>query len=119
MTALPQSDFFEKLLASKKAEALSWLRSSSTECMRTFGEMDTVKSVAFVESLYALGAIKVWAVKINDEYWVENTGLLVVELPLDIQQRLALFEFEARHAESHGFSGEADIDQPYLSFKID
>jgi hypothetical protein len=114
-----QAEFFQRLLASKKAEALGWLCVRSDDAFRTLGEMDTPESVSFVERLYAAGATKVWAVKIEEYAEGENTGLLVVEAPNDPRRRSELFAFEARHAESRGFCGEDDAGQPYLFFQLD
>src|SRR2546427_6067499 len=96
--------FVDKLLSSRKAEALAWLKGGSAGSFRNIGEMDTTEeSVAFIERLYSLGAKTVLAVDIIQWEQAENTGNLLVELPRDRFIRSELFAFEKQHAESMGF----------------
>jgi hypothetical protein len=118
MDELFHRKFIEKLLASRKAEALAWLNSPSS--FRNLGELArTEASVTFVKRIYSLGAIKVLAVEIIDYPEGENTGKLLVELPEDRFLRGELFAFEREFAESMGFDGTADEGQRYLFLKLD
>jgi hypothetical protein len=112
--------FVSKLLASPKAEALSWLKGGSDKSFRNLGEMDaTEQSIAFVERIYALGARNVLAVKIVKWGAGENSGDLLVELPRDRFIRSELFAFEEQFAQSVGLDGSSDHGQLYLYLKLD
>ncbi len=112
--------FIRRLLDSKHAEALEWLRKASPDSFRNLGEMDsTEESIRFVQNLYDLGAQKVVAVEIDEYDEGENTGHLVVELPPDPLPRQKLFAFERQHAESLGFDGVEDTGQQHLYLKLD
>lgn len=110
----------QSLLASNKAEALTWLRAATPQSFRNIGEMDTTEeSIRFIQHLYDLGATTVLAVEIDEYPDGQNTGNLLVELPNDSDARARLFSFERDHAESHGFDATPDTDQPYLYLKLD
>jgi hypothetical protein len=110
----------DKLLSSRKAEALAWLKGGSAKSFRNIGEMDmTEESIAFIERIYSLGAKTVLAVDIIEWERGENTGKLLVELPRDRFLRSELFAFENQLAESMGFDGAEDVGQRYLFFKLD
>jgi hypothetical protein len=112
--------FVDKLLASRKAEALAWLKGGSAKSFRNIGELDTTEeSIAFIQRLYSLGAKTVLAVKIIEWEQGENTGNLLVELPRDRFLRSELFAFGKQHAESMGFDDTEDMGQRYLYFKLD
>jgi hypothetical protein len=120
MDKLLHRNFVAKLLASRKAEALVWLKGGSEKSFRNIGELDTTEeSIAFIERLYALGAKTVLAVEIIEWELGENTGNLLVELPRERFPRSELFAFEKQHAESMGFDGTTDHGQAYLYFKLD
>jgi hypothetical protein len=112
--------FVDKLLASRKAEALTWLQAGSEKSFRNIGELETTEeSVAFIERIYSLGAKTVLAVEIIQWEQGENTGKLLVELPRDRFLRSELFAFEKQHAESMGLDGAEDVGQLYLYLKLD
>jgi hypothetical protein len=112
--------FIKKLLGSRKAEALSWLKGGSATSFRNIGELGTTEeSVGFIQSLYSMGARTVLAVEIIEWELGENTGNLLVELPQDRFLRKQLFAFEKEHAASMGFDGTADEGQLYLYLKLD
>jgi hypothetical protein len=113
-------EFVQKLLATRKAEALAWLKGGSATSFRNIGEFKTTEeSIAFIERLYSLGAKTVLAVEIYEWKRGENTGNLLVELPRDRFLRSELFAFGDQHAQSMGFVGEEDVGQAYLYFKLD
>jgi hypothetical protein len=112
--------FVDKLLSSRKAEALAWPKGSSAKSFHNIGELATTEeSLAFVQSIYSLGARAVAAVKIMTYDQDENTGDLLVELLRDRFLRSELFAFQKKHAESKGFDGTEDNGQLYLYFKLD
>jgi hypothetical protein len=117
---MSQDPFFEKLLASHKAEALEWLRASSPASFRNLGEMETTEeSIDYVQRLYDAGAVKVLAVEIDEYGSDQNTGHLLVQLPSDKAARRRLFHLEKQQAESVGYDGKNDDGQEYLYFKLD
>jgi hypothetical protein len=84
MDKLLRRKFIKKMLATRKAEALTWLKGGSPTSFRNLGEMATTEeSVAFVEHLYSLGAKNVLAVKIVEWEKGENSGDVLIELPKD------------------------------------
>lgn len=110
-------DFVREMLSSKKAEALSWLRASGPTSVRNLGELDTTDaSIAFVETIYNLGAVEVLAVQIEEYPEGQSTSYLMARLPSD--QRDRLFAFEREHAESHGFDGTEDDGQEWLFIDV-
>ena len=112
--------FVAKLLATRKAEALTWLKGGSKKSFRNIGELDTTEeSIAFIERIYSLSAKTVLAVEIIEWEQGENSGKLLVEMPRDRFKRSELFAFEKQHAESMGFDGTDDIGQLYLYLKLD
>jgi hypothetical protein len=112
--------FIEEMLATKKAEALEWLRASSPNSFRNLGEMDTTEeSIEYVQRFYDAGAVTVLAVEIGEYDGVQNTAHLLVQLPADKPTRMRLFQMENDHAESEGFDGCNDDGQEYLYFKLD
>jgi hypothetical protein len=120
MDELFHRKFIEKLLASRKAEALGWLNAGSPASFRNLGELGTTEeSVALVKRIYSLGATNVLAVEIIEYPEGENTGKLLVELPKDRFSRAELFAFEREFAESMGFDATADEGQRYLFLKLD
>lgn len=109
-----------KLLRSRKAEALQWLRDVSDASFRNLGEMGTTEeSIEYVQRLYDAGAMQVIAVEIYEYELGQNTGHLLVQLPRDAAPRLRVFELEREQAERGGFDGVEDTGQEYLYFKLD
>ena len=101
-------------------EALQWLKEGPT-LDRTLGELPTREaSVKLVEKLYALGALKVWAVRIESSDPAEgNTGKLLIGLPMEKQSRQKLFRWAAKEARRHGFDPETDTGQQHLFVMLD
>jgi hypothetical protein len=80
----------------------------------------TEEALAFVETLYAAGALEVWVTGIYDEDWrIEAKGgpyadTLIVHLPPEEEKRLALFEIADEEALREGFAPESDTGQKEL-----
>ena len=115
--------FIEELLSGASAEALGWLRGAPGDADRSLGDMAHDESVQLVERLYAMGAMKVHAVQMEQTPGTddESTNHLLIELPVAPDQaeaRASLFEFENQFAESEGFEGEADRGQKFLYLKL-
>lgn len=95
-------------------EALSWLKTGDGK-ERTIGEssenMDATDSLAFVQELYARGAVQVRAIEIEAYDFLETTSTLIVALSSDTSARARLFEMEAAIAEEGGFDPETDHGQ--------
>ncbi len=112
--------FVERMLATNKAEALSWLQGSPAGSFRNLGEMETnEESVAYVKRLYDAGAVEVIAVKIDEYDQDQNTGHLIVRLPEARYAREQVFALEREQAEAYGFDGSPDQGQTYIYLKLD
>ncbi len=108
------------MLATNKAEALSWLQGGPAGSFRNLGEMETnEESVAYVKRLYDAGAVEVIAVKIDEYDQDQNTGHLIVRLPETRYAREQVFALEREQAEAHGFDGSPDQGQTYIYLKLD
>lgn len=120
----PRDDaaFIKELLSGASAEALGWLRGAPEDAYRSLGELPYDESMQLVERLYALGATKVHAVKIEQTPGTddESTNHLLIELPPpdNTEARARLFEYENQYAESEGFEGEPDRGQKFLYLKL-
>jgi antitoxin component YwqK of YwqJK toxin-antitoxin module len=101
-------------------EALSWL-SETKQPSRTLGEaMSPDDSLSFIKELYTLGAVAVHAVEIDGTAEkVQNTGRLVIELPVQAARRRKLFKFCGQVARDLGFDPDADTGQRYLLLMLD
>lgn len=105
--------------ASKKAEALKWLEKSNGR--NTLGELlSTEDSIALVKEAYVAGAEEVLAIEI-DEYGEghENTGKLIVKVPLEAPARERVFRWCAKQAEAQGYEGEVDQGQSHIFVSLD
>jgi hypothetical protein len=99
-------------LSGPHTEALAWLR-AGPDNSRSLGEMSNSESSSLLNQLYALGAESVIAVGLQSENaaWCRY---LLVQLPARSDYRSALFAFERRNVEEHGYEGQADEGQEYL-----
>jgi hypothetical protein len=101
-------------------EALSWL-TEVRQPSRSLGEMKGQNaSLHLVKKLYALGAVAVHAVEIDegaDED--QNTGKLVVELPHSPEIRMGLLKFCGRLAKKQGFDPDPNVGQRYALLILD
>ncbi|HVH66393.1 MAG TPA: hypothetical protein VM716_00850 [Gemmatimonadales bacterium] len=106
-----------------KYEARAWLRANqnpSPFASNRFGPK--AAAVAFIDSLYNLGADTVYVVDVEeDSSWIRQEGgpyadALWVRLPTDLAVRARLFGVGAREARHEGFDPYADRGQQYLFF---
>lgn len=85
------------------------------------GELPTTEaSLAMANELYARGATRVTAVKIDRyETGEENTGKLIVSLPKEPSARERLFAWCAECAEERGLEADRDTGQDHLLVMLD
>jgi hypothetical protein len=102
----------------ERYEAREWLQSNPNESALAGNRFEgTADALAFVEHLYAEGAVHVSVTGISDEPWrIELEGgpyadTLIVELPADGSQRSVLFRICNEEAWREGFSPELDSGQ--------
>jgi hypothetical protein len=109
--------FCKKLLAEKNPRELSeWLRDKS----HTLGELPNDESSSLLaEELYAAGAAHVYGVEIHIYPGGENTGKLVIELPLDASARKKVLDWAAKIAHQQGFDAYSDVGQQYVFVMLD
>ncbi len=116
-----ESPLIQRMLSAPETkEVLGWLKSGQSG-MRTLGELpDQESSIELAEEVYALGATKVWAVKI-DNYGPdgENTGKLIVSLPKEPRKRKKVFAWCGEWAEQTGYDPEEDVGQEHLFVMLD
>lgn len=111
----------DELLASPNSkEVLAWLKEAPPDT-RTLGEMPTTEaSLAMANELYARGATRVTAVKIDRyETGEENTGKLIVSLPKEPSARERVFAWCAECAEERGLDADRDTGQDHLFVLLD
>lgn len=114
------NELIQELLADpEKMEALDWLKSSTDKCEHTLGEMPPDESLKMIQEVYALGAAHVWAVEIDKDDDLEETGKLVLELPASNEERKQVFIWAANWAKRLGFDPEPDLGQSHLFVMLD
>lgn len=87
----------KRLLETRKAEAVEWLKGHSRASRKTLDELSARKSLSLISELYDGGAVKVFAVDIDiDPKGNEHSDKLVVALPKDEAQRQAIRKACAR-----------------------
>lgn len=80
-----------RLLSTRTANALEWLKASSANSNRTLGKLNGAKSISLVTSLSEAGAVDILAVDIDeDRAGNQNADKLIVVLPTDQTQRQAI-----------------------------
>jgi len=106
-----------------KYEAQAWLRANqnpSPLASNRFGPKQ--RAVAFIDSLYQLGAETVYVVNVEeDSSWILQEGgpyadALWIRLPSDPALRAGLFAVDEREARGEGFDPDRDHGQQYLYF---
>src|SRR5688500_16769130 len=102
-----EAKFLKKMLRTRKAQALEWLRAEPSET-RTVGELAPKDALALVRRIYEAGAPKVLVVDIQDGPMGEDANALMVELPPDPKSRKRLFQLQAEVVEPLGFEGDVD-----------
>jgi hypothetical protein len=86
-----------RLLSSRTASAMEWLKTDSTNSKKTLAELNTAKSIALVTAFYDAGAVDVLAVDIDeDPKGNVNADKLVIILPTDQEKRQAIRKLCAR-----------------------
>ena len=106
------------------AEALAWLQEASDPQERTISGgpgSETAwladRATCIVKGLYALGAVVVTAVEIEDldeQGTHQDTSTLIVELPQDTAKRVLLFAWKSGFAYGTGWDPDIDNGQKYL-----
>lgn len=106
----------EMMERGKRANAVEWIKAGS----HTLGEMSHRASRGLISTLSRLGCLEIVACEIDDYGGgAENTGHLVVELPSEPKQRMAVFKQLAHLAEKQGYSGDQDDGQRFGYIKLD
>ncbi|MFO1488725.1 MAG: hypothetical protein U1F65_09630 [Verrucomicrobiota bacterium] len=107
-----------KKLDRKGYEATKWIATTGNHAPFASNHFKSrEEALAFIRSLYRLGATAVFAAHIRDEpERIKDEGgpysdSLFVYLPSDRSRRKALFEVEAREAKSEGFAPTEDNGQ--------
>lgn len=102
-------------------EARAWLESNPNPYAFAGNRFaSTEEALAFVNTLYEAGALKVYVTGIYDEKWrIDAEGgpyadTLIVRLPSDTESRKILFEISNEEAVSEGFLPEKDTGQEEL-----
>jgi hypothetical protein len=109
--------FCRQMLTSGAPQDVStWIQEPGT----TLGERDRRASRALASRLFAQGAQHVWACEVDQtEPGRQNTGHLVVQLPLAAEQRKALLRTLDRLAREQGYEGDFDDGQMFAYVKLD
>jgi hypothetical protein len=106
--------FLNRMLRTRKAEALEWLRAQTDKSTRVLGELGHKEAIALVRRFYEAGALQVLAVDIHDWARGQSCNDLIVELPSDEQSRQRLFKLQAEVVLPQGFEGDVDKRQKHL-----
>lgn len=114
-----KNDFCLDLIENtESAPVMSWLQDKSKS--RTLGELEgTEESIEFIQKVFDLGAVQVFAVEIDSYEDEENTGKLCIELPENPELRRQVLAWTGEIAEELGFEEEADIGQRYVFVMLD
>ncbi len=97
-------------------ELVSWLERTKHE--KELGEMDRREALRFAKKLYALGAVKVWAVRIeHDEDGAEYSRRLIIALPDSAGQQGKIFKLCADPARPYldGSAPAARVGKHFMS----
>jgi hypothetical protein len=110
-----ETKFLKKMLRTRKAEALEWLRAETPDSMRVLGEyLDNEAALGLVQRMYDAGAVKVLVIDIKDWAGGESSNDLLVELPSEARPRRRLLEIQAELVVPEGFEGDVDEGQQYV-----
>jgi hypothetical protein len=69
--------------------------------------------------VFDAGAVRIFAVEIDDEGDFENTGKLCIELPDDPNLRQRILDWTEEIAREQGFDQEPDVGQRYVFIMLD
>ncbi len=111
-------DFCKELLANNNPQELkTWLYDGKS----TLGEMQTnEKSVSLANKAYEAGAINIYGIDLEvDPELGSNTGMLVVELPDEKEERQLVLDWAAPIAHKQGFDAYSDVGQRYVFVMLD
>ncbi len=72
------------------------------------GELDEEESVALIESGYAAGVVRMWAVEIDVDEDYENTGKILIQLPKDSDARRDVILWAKKAISGTGYSFDDD-----------
>lgn len=114
-------DLINNILTSKDLhEALDWLTETNVP-ERSLGECKyNEESIAIIQSLYSVGAVKIWVFDIDgnpDEE--QNSGRLIVELPDNPEKRAELLLKCVEIGDNKCFDPEPDTGQRYTLVMLD
>jgi len=113
--AAQQRSFVADKLAGAKEEARRWILGADASSPRTFGEMATEESLAFVDEMYQRGAAIVYVVELDSIDDADpSAGHLLVRLAPTSAKREAIFNFANEFIENRGFDAEVDDGHDYL-----
>jgi len=116
-------ELIQRLLSdTAKRETTEWLKSGTTIEKRIVGACKTTReSLDLVQTIYGLGAEKIFAVDIHQipNGSGQRTGKLVVKLPKDAKSRKTLFDWCRRQGDSLGFTPDPDRGESYLFLLLD
>jgi len=110
-------EFCKRLLTKGKPQELKdWLRIKT----HTLGELPShEQSVQLAGEIYAAGAVHAFGVEIDKYPEGENTGKLVIELPVDPGSRTKILDWAAKIAHEQGFDAESEVGQKYVFVMLD
>ncbi len=101
-------------------EAVGWLKESSTDALRTLGELPSAEeSIRLVEEFLVSGATRVLAVNIDFDEDDQTTGQLLIELPDDAGPRKRALAFCNEQNQQCGFSPVTDAGQKFVLVGLD
>lgn len=113
-------EFCQKRLAEgNPREVVAWL-SGQPKRQNTLGELATnQESLKLARKLYSIGAVEVLAIEIGIGEQGENSGKLVIILPIEPENRKAIFRWSSKSAREQGFDPDVDIGQKYIFVMLD
>jgi hypothetical protein len=111
-------------LGDKRFEAREWLRNNPSRSNAPFAgnRFRKPEAIAFVNTLYDLGATSVHVTNVMSEAWrIKQEGgpyadTLIVTLPADVKKRTLLFGIAATEAQREHLDIEVDSGQDELTF---
>jgi hypothetical protein len=108
--------FCRELIQKENSEdAALWIKNPKA----TLGELSRTASRALVDKLIEKGAIRIHACEIFRESGFENTGHLVVELPMKPEARSSILKIAGSWAMKLGFDPTPDDGQCMVYIKLD
>lgn len=123
LAGAPQTSGGRDMFLSDRFEARAWIANNPNAIGAPFAGNRFMRqeALAFVDNLYALGAVRVDVTNIFSETWrIEQEGgpyadTLIVRLPDAATQRAAIFAVAAREASQEGLERPVDSGQDELT----